>query len=321
MGLTLGLALAILANTRPFEGLLVSAPLVLALVWRALRTDDVNVRRDMWRAFVPMVLVLVATGAGMLTLNAAVTGSPWRMGYTEYQRQWGWSPLFVFGTPRDRPTALFNDMNNFQGWEFSAFAAQQTLAGFLVSLKAKWGILREFYAPMGLWLPLLALPLIWRDRWVQSLTLLAVLVLGAAMLTVWMHPHYISPLVAPLLVVYLRCAQRLASIGSGRLAVGRLLTVGLAAAWGTMGLQWYTESLARSDPFFRANWVRVRSDVQEWLGAERGQHLLIVRYGTRHNFHNEWVYNGADLDGTKVLFAHDLGAAENANLLVIYWCR
>jgi hypothetical protein len=40
----------------------------------------------------------------------------------------------------------------------------------------------------------------------------------------------------------------------------------------------------------------------------------MVRYGAGHSFHNEWVYNGADIDGSKVAWAHDMGAAENAEL-------
>jgi hypothetical protein len=82
-----------------------------------------------------------------------------------------------------------------------------------------------------------------------------------------------------------------------------------------MGMDWYTTALAMSDPYLRPTWVKVRWEVLDWLGREPGQHVVIVRYGRRHNIHDEWVYNGADIDGSKVLFARDLGAAENAKLV------
>ena len=45
----------------------------------------------------------------------------------------------------------------------------------------------------------------------------------------------------------------------------------------------------------------------------------MVRYGEGHNIHEEWVFNGADLDGAKVLWARELDDKEqNAKLLAYY---
>ena len=51
------------------------------------------------------------------------------------------------------------------------------------------------------------------------------------------------------------------------------------------------------------------------LQAKRGRQLVIVSYGPRHNFHEEWVYNEADIDRAVVVWARDLGAAKNRKLL------
>jgi hypothetical protein len=41
-----------------------------------------------------------------------------------------------------------------------------------------------------------------------------------------------------------------------------------------------------------------------------------VRYGPQHDvWYNEWVYNEADIDHAKVIFARDMGPAQNKELV------
>jgi hypothetical protein len=49
--------------------------------------------------------------------------------------------------------------------------------------------------------------------------------------------------------------------------------------------------------------------------------LAIVRYGPGHNPGNEWVYNAADIDGSKVVWARDAGADDNLELIRYYQNR
>jgi hypothetical protein len=46
-----------------------------------------------------------------------------------------------------------------------------------------------------------------------------------------------------------------------------------------------------------------------------GRHLVIVHYGPNHDCHEEWVYNGADIDGSAIVWARDMGRVENQKLL------
>jgi hypothetical protein len=51
------------------------------------------------------------------------------------------------------------------------------------------------------------------------------------------------------------------------------------------------------------------------LEASAGRDLVIVRYLPGHNVHDEWVYNEADIDAAPVVWARDMGAEGNRDLL------
>ena len=42
---------------------------------------------------------------------------------------------------------------------------------------------------------------------------------------------------------------------------------------------------------------------------------MIVRYSPQHDFDKEWVYNDADIDGAQVVWARDMGARRNQDLI------
>jgi len=59
-----------------------------------------------------------------------------------------------------------------------------------------------------------------------------------------------------------------------------------------------------------------RARVLAQLSAMDGKQLAIVRYGPDHNaVMNEWVYNHADIDGSKVVWAREMDGNANQELL------
>ena len=63
----------------------------------------------------------------------------------------------------------------------------------------------------------------------------------------------------------------------------------------------------------------VRDQIERRLSGSRDkQHLVIVRYGSNHDFHRCMTYNRADIDRAPVVWARELDAASNANLLSYY---
>ncbi len=59
---------------------------------------------------------------------------------------------------------------------------------------------------------------------------------------------------------------------------------------------------------------RILSD----LRARGGKHLVIVGYPAREVPSQEWVYNEADIDHSKIVWARDMGYLQNLDLLEHY---
>ena len=76
----------------------------------------------------------------------------------------------------------------------------------------------------------------------------------------------------------------------------------------------------------KPSWIRIWCS-QDWQNLERarilrqleampGNQLAIVRYQPNHDFIlDEWVFNNADIDGSKVVWARDMGEEKNRELI------
>jgi hypothetical protein len=81
----------------------------------------------------------------------------------------------------------------------------------------------------------------------------------------------------------------------------------------------------------RPTWARIwcspawqnveRARVLKQLEHTAGKHIVIVRYDASHDFGpGEWVYNSADIDGSEIVWARDMGK-QNAELLEYFRTR
>jgi hypothetical protein len=57
------------------------------------------------------------------------------------------------------------------------------------------------------------------------------------------------------------------------------------------------------------------------LDTMGGKHLVLVRYSREHHPGNEWVYNGADIDASPVVWARELDRESNARLIEYFGDR
>jgi hypothetical protein len=61
-----------------------------------------------------------------------------------------------------------------------------------------------------------------------------------------------------------------------------------------------------------------RAAIEKELLRKDGLHLVIVKYSAAHNIHEEWVYNRADIDSSKIIWARAMSEEEDARLIEAY---
>jgi len=99
----LAIGLAILANSRPYEGLIFSIPIAGALALWISGMSRPSVSVFLGRVVLPTILVLAVTGAGMGYYYLRVTGSPFRMTYQVNRGTYATAPYFLWQSPRPEP--------------------------------------------------------------------------------------------------------------------------------------------------------------------------------------------------------------------------
>lgn len=80
----------------------------------------------------------------------------------------------------------------------------------------------------------------------------------------------------------------------------------------------FSFGLRNKKPSDIASQVSPRFTVEQWFNNLPGEHLVIVRYSPKHNVSDEFVYNTADIDGSKTVWAREITGQEITPLLTYF---
>ena len=61
-----------------------------------------------------------------------------------------------------------------------------------------------------------------------------------------------------------------------------------------------------------------RAAIVRQLDATPGRHVVFVRYAAGFDLDREWVFNGANIDSQKIVWARDMGPQQNQELVDYY---
>jgi hypothetical protein len=311
-GALLGAGLGLLAITRPLEGAMAAAPVVLALpviLVRRPRSGRVAMLRS---TLVPLVLGLLAFACLTAAHDRAVTGDATVVPYMEHNRQYEIAPFFMMQPLRDPPVYRHDALRRFYlDNATSEWREARRPGGLLHTLARALGTYAGFYGRWSFGALLLVLPLALRCRRLRLPAAALALFLLVLLAETFNAPHYAAPMAGVFFLLLTSCAREL---WLRRRFALRVLVVALLIG-GTLEHGLAARALARG----RATHVLgTHARIQEALEARGGKHLIVVRYAPDHDPHLEWVYNEPDIDAAPVVWAREMDPASNARLLAYF---
>jgi hypothetical protein len=316
--LWMALGIAILGASRPFEGVLLCLPVAGALLLRARRFVSFHLRRA-----VPAAALLTVAGAMTLFYDYRVFGDPFTLPYQVNRATYASAPVFLWQQPRPAPAYRYKVMRDFYtNWELADFLRARTPRGFFEGEARKLGIVIFFFFGFALFPPLVLLPRALRDRRLRFLIATGALFAVGLSLNAWLFPHYVAPFACALYAILLQAMRHLRvwrprgqPLGLALVRVVPVLCLILA------GLRLYAEPLRLSIPRWPSMWYGTqplglpRARVQAELESRPGPQLAVVRYAPGHVPFDDWVYNAADIDRSKVVWAREMETGNSADLL------
>jgi hypothetical protein len=318
-GIIFAVGVLLLFWTRPYEGGIFALSVLVVFAkefWRKRRAS----------VLVAAVSVLAVGGAWTCYDNQAVTGNPFLLPYQLHMSQYDVAPKFCFLPLRPEPVYSHPRLAVYYGSsDVSAYEPGRPRWQLLGSgLGAAMVTFRKFSLAILL---TLAVPIAWRVPLYRKMAIIFGVFLLALSVETWHLLHYSAPVWAALALMIAVWAERAWNLRIRRLRVGvALVLLALAspviddlarasiAAKYPVALQ--PANMDESSPIY---WPKRRAALTERLSALDRPQLVIVRYPSPDwEVRQEWVYNSADIDRQRVVFAYDLGTEQDRALLGYY---
>jgi hypothetical protein len=241
------------------------------------------------------------------------------MTYDVNREMYAMGRYFIWQKPWPQKTYHHAKMQAQYERELREATEYKTLRGFIRRGRGKLYYFWQVYLVPPLPFVLIALPCAARDRRLRVPWMIGgIFVIGLAV-EVWFLPHYFAPATALLYLFLMQCMRHLRwfrwrerPVGlafvravCGVYAASVLLRIGLAVAHVHPEKEWQHGDLGRA------------AIVQE-LDALPGKDVVLVKYAPDFDLDREWVFNGADIDGSKIVWARDMGPEKNQELLDYY---
>jgi hypothetical protein len=312
--------------TRPFEFALLALSVILYFVLVPRGTMEL---RALSKAAAIAAIAMLPAITLTLLHNKQVTGSGTTLPYMLSRYQYGVPATFTV-QPNPVPHRELTPLQklDYELQEAVHGKGTETMGSYLNHLAYRVRFYRFFFlAPLYLALPFF-LPNLREFRYAWVALTLVIFAAGTTFYP-YFYSHYIAAGTCLFVLVSLVGIERLSRLTIRGVPAGHeaaRLLVFLCAAhfvfWYGLHLfepQGITEAMIhyetwdvinRDDPDGR---ITVNHD----LANAPGQQLVFVRYWPQHRF-EEWVHNAADIDGSRVVWARDLGPEENEKLRRYY---
>jgi hypothetical protein len=308
----LGIGIVLLMNTRPFEGAVLTLAALVYLV--------VGGSRQAWAQIVVPAGLIVSAGLIFTGFyNWRVTGHALQMPYELNRDTYGWPENLGF-LPIKHVTSRHRVLREMYQKEIAHHTIYSSWNRFLDSLDLRAFENWSFFCGPVLTIPLLLLPNVFLDRRTRPLVVILAVMLGLNLFQMVLYPYHLGPIVPLIFAIIAQGARHIyVLLSRPRPARGMAFALLLplcVTAVSVMKLEaadleiplsyWEHGAEAHRDS---------RAYLQSWLMHRPGKQLVIVHYSARHSPDQEWVYNGADIDGGKVVWAREMDPKSDAQLI------
>lgn len=313
--LLLGLGAAILANSRPMEGAISCIPVAFVLLAWLARTFPSKRRTATARVLMPLAGVSLLCAGFMAYYNWRVTGDPFLFPYVVNEKTYVTTPTLFW--EKARPPLHYSNPQFeafYNGWIRAQWMEGRvdSLASAVKHIGLSVSKVTYFFLWPELCLPLLALlPWLLRSARIRFLFILLCVSLLGQLLVPWTQAHYAAPVTAPLFALVVQGFRHLRlweyrgrPVGIGLSRVIFLFSFLLAP------MHPHSQALGNSTPID----IEYRAQMEKQLTKLSGKHLVIVQYSAISPA-GEWVYNEADIDHAKVVWAREIPGRDLKPLL------
>src|SRR6266852_9324022 len=315
----LGLGIAILANSRPYAGFLFCIPAAVWFVWwlAGKSKSPMPLRVRIGQVLLPLTAMLLLTAAFMGYYNWRLTGNALLLPHVLNTHTYHTTGLFLLDHKKPEMHYANQQFEEFyHGWERNNY--NNTWPDVVRVSEEKLVRYGLTYFWIGELLALPAIPFLFRNRKMRLLLVTFLLVTVGVFAVIWSNAHYAAPLTCVVFALAVQAIRHLRTMRIGArsagVALSRAIVLLLVLDAGINAFRGICDPLlwpCQGDPS--------RTAIAEKLAHTSGKHLIMVRYDQDdHNIHDEWVYNGAEIDNAKVLWARELDPQQNAKLFAYF---
>jgi hypothetical protein len=315
--LPLGMGLLILMFTRPYEGLCVALPCLLVLLWQLRTAHSIEL---LSLATAPLILL----GAGLVWLmyyNWRGTGHPLLFAYVLNFRTYHITGPFLFSAKHQIPSYRLDTLRRFYIFaEVRQFDFMRAHPWEFLARKI-WIYYYTYLFGFGMLsiLGLIYLSSRWRER-----LLLAPLVgfSGFALNVVLMgwspFPQYAAPASA-LMILLVTFGLAALRQWDWRGISGVKVSRGLVLSELMLGFSLFGLRIADSRDYQEPQYVtKDRIRIEKAVLSHPGKQLCLVRYTPGHEAWQEWVFNGADPETERLIWARSLDPETDRKVIAAY---
>lgn len=328
-GILMGIGISLLILTRPYEGMLLCLPVAASLgLWIKKGKNCPPPSILMRRAVIPFAIIAFTLG-WLGYYDKAAFGKVTTLPYTINRATYAIAPYFIWQHARPEPAYRHPEMRRFYHrgeLDYYDYVKKDPLKQTLI--KVAW--VSFFFSGFALLPPLLMIRRVFLDHRIRFLVIGVVFLACGMVIQIFTITHYVAAFTASFYAIGLQAMRHLRQWKPEKKPVGLLMTrMCVSVCLIVAVLRIFAVPLGiplHEWPVTEWNFMwygpghfgTERKAIADELENQPGKQLAIVYRGSRRNVLDEWVYNGADIDSQKVIWARAMSPVQNSELIQYY---